>query len=1067
MLYNKQGLLVVIFVFILLITINITAKQNQGAKKKPQNTTSTLVSSTYLDINNLKALESNIGFSDYNLNSNLEGMEFPKGSGKSVIYETGLIWGGFVQGDPQVRVGGSAYISGLQPGPILSNGQPAPNPTTDSRWRIYRVRPDVYPGGTSVDLSNDALIEGLSETQIRAQYEADWTEWPAAGTTNDLGAPFTDVNGDGKYEPNVDIPGVPGADQTIYYVANDLNAANTVSMYGAQPLGIELHATYWAYKDGGALGNTYFKKYDLINKGYQQYTIDSMFVSFWADPDLGYANDDVVGTDTTLNMIYTYNGEPVDPVYAPDTPPSIGFTQLQGPIVNGIGTDTAIINGEKKAGKKNLPMTASYFFVNGNANFGDPPQGEIAGSTQFYNFFNGEYGLTGQEYTYPINNIPTKFVFTGDPVAQTGWIDGVQFAPADRRQGMASGPFTFAPGDTQEVVFAEIAGVGVDYRHSVYTVRKYWYDASLAYNNMLLGIKTPYPPSPSASIANDSSAVQIQWQNNAESFNDSGYKFEGYNVYQLSSSSASKEASKLIAVYDKADGIKIINGEQLDPATDKVTLQQQQFGTDSGLEYKFTATKDYINNAPFIKGKKYSYTVTAYSFNPDLNANPSNTESNFETYSVAYNYNLPGPNYGDTVQVVHAAGPSTGDVVVIIVDPSKLTGHSYAVLFDTVQGNITWSLKDLTLSTTLLTNQVVNSTLTIDGVQITVTSPRGGMKDWSVPQGTRRVTWAGNSLAASYGFEGFNGCIGWASPDYLYVTGNETISANQLCNTLITYAQVTDTSLYNPQFPPLSDINFSFGYRYLRHASTAPADPRFTAHIINTSGGVYPFQDFAQTVPLSAWNVNDPAHPQRLAVGYLENNQAGALVDGKYWPPDYLQVDQATAREFLWIFQAPYSKTPNPAFEVDALGSNPLPIMWFIMWERKGPVPFSPDYSGEDQFLITSQAPMTVDDRYTFNTSILTDVKTGKIVTDYSLEQNYPNPFNPSTTIEFSVPRTERVTLKIYDLLGREIKTLVNEDKSQGSYRVEFNAGYLASGVYFYRMQAGNFAQTKKLILLK
>lgn len=87
----------------------------------------------------------------------------------------------------------------------------------------------------------------------------------------------------------------------------------------------------------------------------------------------------------------------------------------------------------------------------------------------------------------------------------------------------------------------------------------------------------------------------------------------------------------------------------------------------------------------------------------------------------------------------------------------------------------------------------------------------------------------------------------------------------------------------------------------------------------------------------------------------------------------------------------------------------------------------------------------------------------------FSLSQNYPNPFNPTTTISYSVDKTVFVSLKIYDILGNEIKTLVNEDKEPGTYKVSFNSSEIAlpSGVYYYRLQAGNFSQSKKMILLK
>jgi hypothetical protein len=84
-----------------------------------------------------------------------------------------------------------------------------------------------------------------------------------------------------------------------------------------------------------------------------------------------------------------------------------------------------------------------------------------------------------------------------------------------------------------------------------------------------------------------------------------------------------------------------------------------------------------------------------------------------------------------------------------------------------------------------------------------------------------------------------------------------------------------------------------------------------------------------------------------------------------------------------------------------------------------------------------------------------------------SLKQNYPNPFNPSTNIQYTLNNLEFVSLKVYDSLGKEISTLVNQDKPAGNYEIEFNGGNLTSGVYFYRMQAGSFSATKKFILMK
>ena len=86
---------------------------------------------------------------------------------------------------------------------------------------------------------------------------------------------------------------------------------------------------------------------------------------------------------------------------------------------------------------------------------------------------------------------------------------------------------------------------------------------------------------------------------------------------------------------------------------------------------------------------------------------------------------------------------------------------------------------------------------------------------------------------------------------------------------------------------------------------------------------------------------------------------------------------------------------------------------------------------------------------------------------EFSLSQNYPNPFNPTTTISYDIPKKSFVSLKVYDVLGRVIKTLVHQEQSAGNYRVTFNADNLASGVYFYRLIAGNFVRIRKMMLLK
>ena len=101
--------------------------------------------------------------------------------------------------------------------------------------------------------------------------------------------------------------------------------------------------------------------------------------------------------------------------------------------------------------------------------------------------------------------------------------------------------------------------------------------------------------------------------------------------------------------------------------------------------------------------------------------------------------------------------------------------------------------------------------------------------------------------------------------------------------------------------------------------------------------------------------------------------------------------------------------------------------------------------------------------------SQVTSVKSNEIEqpTEYFLSQNYPNPFNPTTTISFAIPKNQNVELKVYDILGTEVVTLVNEEKPQGSYEIQFEGSGLTSGIYFYQLKTSTFVETKKMILMK
>ena len=129
-------------------------------------------------------------------------------------------------------------------------------------------------------------------------------------------------------------------------------------------------------------------------------------------------------------------------------------------------------------------------------------------------------------------------------------------------------------------------------------------------------------------------------------------------------------------------------------------------------------------------------------------------------------------------------------------------------------------------------------------------------------------------------------------------------------------------------------------------------------------------------------------------------------------------------------------------------------------------VPFNLRYSTNNPLYTmgTNGTPMGA--MFVFGLTLGVD-NNNEVPRGYSLSQNYPNPFNPSTTIEFSIPQREFVTLRLYNMLGQNVQTLIAQTLEEGTHHAALTGAQLASGVYFYRFQAGNFSESKKLTILK
>ena len=309
-------------VIIVFLTIDVTFSDSFPKQLEKATQRTVIRDSTWIDANQIAMIIMNNGTFARDPVTGNGALIYPKGTNKSAIYASGLRFAGKDLGE--IRTACADYNTEYQPGVILPNGLPD-DPNLE-KYRVYKIRP-----GDSADPSNP-------------NYNPDYTEWPISE-----GAPV-DGNGD---------PLILG-DQTIWHIMNDANQELHGSVYNTDPLNVELQLLAWAYDDNTTpLGKTIFLQYMIINKGKD--TIEDAYVGICSDPDLGSANDDEMACDTTLNLVYVYNGDDLDGMYNIDIP-AVGFCLLQGPAVPSIGENAFQFMHDPIPNAKLLNMTSSTIY---------------------------------------------------------------------------------------------------------------------------------------------------------------------------------------------------------------------------------------------------------------------------------------------------------------------------------------------------------------------------------------------------------------------------------------------------------------------------------------------------------------------------------------------------------------------------------------------------------------------------------------------------------------------------------------------------------------------------------
>ncbi len=344
------------------------------------------------------------------------GYEIPKNSGKNTVFAAQLWIGGIDAATGNVHASAQTYRQSV----VAWSAGPISDTYTGNYDQVfYATRAQVWNH-----------INNLNDPQY--QIPQNFLDWPGNGDVNNgepaIMAPFEDLNSNGIYEPTLgDYPKVSGA-SSAFIMSNDLR---DTALSGGTPCCMGLDVTTYVYDmsyDDPIAENMLLLKYGIANRSSRTY--NDVYIGFWADPDLGNAADDFVGSYPSGDMFFAYNGDNFDENFAgggyENNPPAQGFYFLSHPM-------------------------AKFVYYNNNSN---PVNGNPTDDQGYYNLLSGKW-LNGDDITFggdgtDQNNPPTDFMFPGGSWTE----EGEGNTPGDRR-GMGSiGPFNLVPGQSINFDFA-------------------------------------------------------------------------------------------------------------------------------------------------------------------------------------------------------------------------------------------------------------------------------------------------------------------------------------------------------------------------------------------------------------------------------------------------------------------------------------------------------------------------------------------------------------------------------------------------------------------------------------
>ncbi len=894
---------------------------------------------------------------------------------QTMIWTAGLWLSGKVEND--VRTALASYGSPeFVPGP-MAGGLPLPD---DPSFRVYKIDTSSSPGDT------------------------DYDEWPVA-----QGAP-------------VDSSGAPElqGDQTLWAVYNDAGPHTAGDGGSTDPLGIEVHQLAWA-GTGSGLENVAFVQYKLYNQS--DHTIDSFYLGFWADMDLGGVFDDVVGSDPDNDAFYCYNGEDIDDVYG-SIPPAWGCRILYGLVEPSAG-DVAFFDSQPLLDHRNVGLASFHKLVDVN---NPTTPGEV------FDYMKGvEARGSGQPYHDPTTGLLTTCFAPGDPVAGTGWVDTL---PTEMRLLAACGPVTMLPGDSQQVVVAFGACQEGDRLLSLACTRE-----------LLNNLPTVFPdvvsvsPSVNRHAVSTTASYEIVCDLPLEvaSVNDSTVILESQMTGRVAGAISCDSLLRKIT-FDPL--LPLLYGDLLTLRMTRQVCADNGFPAVGGYVCRFTTA---VAGGTSSFGLHRDYKIG----NSRQCLLPCDVDRDGDRDIVTVDYSFSGVDSVFAVMINDGGGSFTAAASYIV------GGNPYDLVAvdldnDTDLDFVTANTSDSSL--TLLFNRG-------DGTLENITD---------IPVDSRPLALTVLDAEADGDMDLAVALYEPSGPTLLLNNGDGTFASGIRVDTSSHMAN--DIAAVDVNGDGMSDLVACSGSIFFVYTSAGNGDFVRTQESSSTA--------YSGSICVADFDAN--GWPDIA----LEQFQAGTVslrfnTGGSFGPEQVIVVGgypaDLAAGDFDGDGDIDLAVAGAPESHVTALLNDGTGSFDAGTSYSCGTCPYTIavlDFDGDGDLDLTSGECNGWVHTFAHSGDPLPVETDEVLLPTFWLSQNYPNPFNPETIIGYSLPARSHVSLVVYNVLGRKVRTLVDGVKPAGPLAITWDGADdsgkpAATGVYLYRFRAGEHVQTKKMLLLR